>query len=657
MNTQNQINSAPALSTIKGLPDAAFAERYGCDRFTAAVLLNRLRYAVEHMSTGFMREAFSPIIRDWYDFACTISGPAELDFPMPVVSNSLVVFLGTMGDAVRNTVIEYGVDELKPNDILICNDPYRGGTHVNDVLFIRPVFYRGQLVSYVNMRAHQLDIGGTVPGGFSATKRNVYENGLVIPPMLLWSAGKPVRSTFSLIFDNSRFGGLLLPDFFSIAAQLELGERLVLENIERYGLEAYLGTLRYSCDVSAERMREAIAAIPDGDYTGSALIDADGVDDSIDYKVVVTLKKRGHRIEADLSGTSAQARSSINCGILDAKTSLGVALTILLDPEAPFTSGTWRDIDLVAPAGTLLTSLPPEGAIMMFWESSGALVSAIFAALNPVLGENAVAGDYGSTNTHNAYGLNRDGAPWANVCQCGGEHGPWGATKDGDGDSYTVLLTLNNLDPATESIEADAPVVVLRKEHAIDTGGAGQNRGGAANLKDSLWLSDAEHFSSPFRTRAPSGVGAYGGKPGPCGGVWFFPPNPGEEFSGLIGQTDEVYAASIPVAGVLDPTTKALDPLDGTYHYYASEPVWRTRPGTVSRYITNGGGGWGDPFARDPQRVLADVRNEYVSVAGARRDYGVIIIGDPQREPEGLTVDTQATAQLRGDARKNRELH
>src|SRR5690606_4184603 len=139
------------------------------------------------------------------------------------------------------------------------------------------------------------------------------------------------------------------------------------------------------------------------------------------------------------------------------------------------------NIDLVAPPGSLLSSLPPEGGIFLFWESTGALVSAIFEALNPVLGRNAVAGDYGSTNTHNAHGLTDDGSPWANIAQCGGEHGPWGATKEGDGDSYTVLFTLNNLDPATEAIEHDTPVVVLRKEHAIDTGGPGTHRGGAAN--------------------------------------------------------------------------------------------------------------------------------------------------------------------------------
>jgi N-methylhydantoinase B len=510
----------------------------------------------------------------------------------------------------------------------------------------------GRPVSFVNLRAHQLDIGGIVPGGFSATKKNVYENGLVIPPMLLWSKGKPVRSTFSLIFDNSRFGSLLLPDFMSINQQLKLGERLVRENIDRYGLEAYLGTLRYACDVSAERLRAAIARIPDGDYVGHGLIDADGIDDSLEFPVQVTLRKRGHHIEADLSGTSEQGRTSINAGVLDAKTAVGVALTLLLDSHTPFTSGTWRDIDLVSPDGTLLSALPPEGPTMLFWEASSALLTAVFDALNPVLGEDAVAGDYGSTNNHTAHGFFDHGAPWTRAGQLGGGSGPRGATKTGDGDSLSTLFTLNTMDPATEAIEHDAPVVVLRKERLIDTGGAGANRGGAAALKDTLYLTDAEHYSNPSRTKVPSGIGARGGAPGPNGAVWIFPP--GESGSDasrgggtLIGTSEDVYAGTVPVAGVLDPVTKARDPENGVYHYRSSQPVWRTKAGAVFRYLTNGGGGWGSPADRDPQRVLEDVRDEYVSIEGAARDYGVVVLGDPLTDPEGLRIDQEATDKLR----------
>lgn len=209
------------------------------------------------------------------------------------------------------------------------------------------------------------------------------------------------------------------------------------------------------------------------------------------------------------------------------------------------------------------------------------------------------------------------------------------------------------MDPAVEAIEHDAPVVVLRKERLVNTGGAGTNRGGAASLRDTLYLTDAEHYSNPSRTKIPSGVGANGGSPGPNGAVWIFPPDddtahgrhPGPQ--ALIGTSTGIYVRTIPVAGVLDPATKALDPVNGVYHYRASEPVWHTRAGSVFRYLTNGGGGWGPSFQRDPQRVLADVRDEYVSIEAAARDYGVVVVGDPHHDPEGLRIDQAATASLR----------
>ncbi|MDV7269101.1 hydantoinase B/oxoprolinase family protein, partial [Rhodococcus oxybenzonivorans] len=234
--------------------------------------------------------------------------------------------------------------------------------------------------------------------------------------------------------------------------------------------------------------------------------------------------------------------------------------------------------------------------------------------------------------------------------QCGGEHGPWGASKAGDGDSYTVLLTLNNLDPATETIEHDSPVVVLRKEHAIDTGGAGTFRGGAANLKDTLWLTAGQHYLSPFRTKKPSGVGANGGKAGPNGAMWLFPPTTDAPVKGLVDTTDSAYEHSEPVAGVLNPSTHALDPENGEYNYFARRQVWATAPKTILRCLTNGGGGWGDPFARDPERVLADVRNEYVSIDAAAAQYGVVVVGDPRNDPEGLRIDAAGTDALRGKA-------
>jgi N-methylhydantoinase B len=632
---------------VKDLGDEDFRARYRCDKFTATVLANRFRYIVKHMSTGLLTNAFSVILRDWYDFASTISGPPEYDYPMPAVSDSLALFLGPMTDAVRNMVEEYGADNLEPGDVLICNDPYRIGTHVNDVCFVRPVFHQDRLVGFVNLQAHMLDMGGIVPLGFTGTKRNVYETGLVLGPILLYKHDKPVKSTWSLIFDNARFGGLLLPDIQTIYQNLCFGERRLIETIDHYGLDAYLGAVRYACDISAERMIQAIANLPDGDFEGEDGIDCDGVDDSEEYRVRVKIAARGNRLEVDLSGSSRQARTCVNAGWLDTKMVIGVALKFLLDPKTPFTSGTLRGVDIVLPAGTFVSAMPPDGAIFLYYESVSALALAVFRALKDALGPDAVGGDYCSLSGHSGNGV-FNGFPWTSLGQTGGEHGPWAATKDGDGDSYMVNYLTNNLDPATEAIESEAPCVVLRKEYTADSGGAGKNRGGAAVMKDTLWLGEGDHYSMPLHSKTPSGFGVYGGKSGAAGAVWFWEPDAydASNENGYIGTGDGAYARSNPVAGVLDPETKALDP-NGKYFFFASVPVWHTRPRAMFRYITNGGGGWGNPLERDPERVKRDVRDEYVSIEGARTLYGVVITGDPVHDPEGLEIDHEATRQLR----------
>jgi N-methylhydantoinase B len=642
---------------VRDMSQEEMEAAYSCDRFTAGVLSSRMRYVVQHMCAGLLNSAFSQILRDWYDFSATIVGPAELDYPMSTVSNNMSCFVGHMAESVRVTVEEFGREDLRPGDVVLGNDPYRLGNHVNDVCFTRPVFHEDRIVAFVSMKAHQLDLGGSIPAGFSAMTKNVFEGGLVLPPILLFNEDKPVKSTFNLIFDNSRFGGLLLPDMMSIHQQLLLGEKLLLESIERYGLDAFLGAMLYSCDASADAMREAIATkLPDGVYEGEDYIDADGVDDSREYVVKVRVAKYGENIEIDLSGTSEQARTCINGGAFDAKSSAIVALKMLLDQTTPLTSGSFRNIDLVVPPGTVCSATPPDGAIFCYWESALAVLEAIYRALAEALGPEAIGGDYGSVCLHNGSGFHADGTPWVTVAQCGGEHGPWGATKAGDGDSYEVVHVGNNLDPATEAIEADVPVVILRKDYVTDTGGAGENRGGAAVVKDVLWLESSEHWLTPSRTKQPTGIGANGGSEGGAQAVWLWPAEAyhiGRDRR-LVPTGVGAYADATPVAGVLDPETHALD-REGRFYYHGSNDVWRTEPGSTFRYLTGGGGGWGDPLARDPQRVLRDVRDEYVSAEIARRDYGVVVLGDPIEDPEGLSVDAEATQRRREELLNQRE--
>ncbi len=643
---------APGEPSLRDLPEADFVERYGAGRFTCGVLASRGRYIAEHICTALLHRAFSPIITFSQDFVGAIIGPPQDGYPLTAVNKGNVIFLGSLSVGVRDTVREFGLERLVPGDVLICNDPFRVGNHVNDMCFIRPVFHDGVIVSFVVIRAHQLDIGGSIPGGFSLMKTSVYENGLVLGPQLIFHRDEPVKETMRTILDNTRFGETLLPDFFTIRACCALGERLIEESIARYGIAAYQGAIRYNLDACAAAMRDAIATLPDGEWEGEDAVDSDGVDADEPYRLHVHIKKRGKRLEVDLSGTSRQARTALNATALDAQTAVALAIKLVLDPHTPFTSGLYRDIDVLIPAGSV-TSARPDAAVMFYFEIQSALVNAMLRALAIPLGTRAIGGAYGSTNLHTGAGFNADGTPWFSAAELEAQYGAWGATDAGDGNNHSGLAMLNMIMPAIEEIEPRVPALILHREYLPDTAGAGLHRGGAGLLKQSIFLSPGDHYLVPLHFRSASGSGVHGGGDGRTGGAWFFETTATDSevpLTKLRAPAPDDFSGATVVAGCVDTHSGRLDPA-GSFAFFGRKPVWREDRGAVLRWITNGGGGWGEAFSRDPEAVKRDVRDEYVSIAGARRDYGVCIVGDPQSDPEGLIVDLEETARLRNASR------
>ncbi|GLI26518.1 hydantoin utilization protein B [Agromyces rhizosphaerae] len=636
---------------IRDLDEAAFRDAYGCDRYTATVLGNRFDYLVEHMSARLLTGAFSPVLRDFYDLACTVAGPAELGYPVPAASNGIVLMAGTTIDAVPNMVNEYGAERLRPGDVLIANDPYRTGNHNNDLVFTRPVFVDGAIAAFVTLNAHQLDMGGTVPGGFSATKQNVFENGLVLSPRLLVSEGVNVPESWNVIFDNVRMAEVLLPDMQTVCSSLELGEQLVRESIDRYGLAAFHGAMRYATDAAAERMALGIAELPDGDWEAEHGVDCDGIDDTESYPVRVAIRKRGDRIEVDFSGTHRQARTSINATVWEVKTAIGVALKYNFDPRGRFNSGLFRNIDIVLPEGTVVSALPPDGAVFLYFEQSQVILATALMALEQAMGERAIAGDRAGTNLHTAFGAWPDGRPWVSAMQCGGEIGPYGANRHGDADTQCMSYLANGVAPSVEAVEKDSPVVMLRHEPVPDTAGPGVHRGGNAMLRDTLWLTDAAHSIIELRHKSITGFGVHGGGHGRNGGVWIYPPDDAGA-PNVPATGPDSFRSGTAWAGVLDPETNAPS-RQGEYVYPFANANVSARQ-SVLRYITNGAGGWGDPLERDPEKVRIDVRDEYVTIGGAADLYGVVVTGDPHEDPEGVAVDADATAALREQMRAER---
>jgi N-methylhydantoinase B len=637
------------VDRLRELSAHDFADRYGCDRFVASVLSSRFAYIIQHMSAKLQTNSFSPILRDSTDFAITISGPPELGWAMPAVSQTVPLFYGPVPDGVRVIMEEIGVENLCPGDVYIANDSYRVGTHVNDVTFVKPMFHGDKFVGVLDITAHQLDFGGKIMGGFDYSKTTLYEDGLVLPPIPLYQGGEPVKSTFSLIEANTRLADLVLPDIQTINRCLEMGERFISESIDKYGLPVYFGAIRYACDASAEAMASAIEDVPDGVYEAEEILDGDSLPDSPEYVVKVKINKRGSRAEFDFGGSSRATTGALNCTWADAKTGVAMALKMLLDQHSLFTSGTLRNVDVLVPEGSLLNPAPPA-CTQGFTQPVDAAITCIFKALNPVLGERATCPDSWAWTTHTATGKYPDGKVWyANALSGTGPGVPWGASASGDGDALQSQDYVNVILAGLEPAEAEIPAVIMRHEVLPDTGGPGYNRGGASVVAESYWPARGDHNVFLMHIKRPTG-GVNGGRPGSLGGGWLFLPTAGHEgplTAPPLGK-ERVSRAVLPLAGMLDPETFSLD-VEG--EYFTAGPTWTVEEDSILRLVANGAGGWGDPFEREPERVLADVRNEYVSVEGAARDYGVVVHGDPLRDPEGVQLDLEATLALRGDLR------
>jgi N-methylhydantoinase B len=630
---------------LRELSPEEFEARYDCDRFTAGVLAHKFGYVIEHMVSRVMTGAFSPIIRDSTDLSATVQGPPSMNFALAAVSQTIPLFVGSIPEGVRLSLEEYGLERLSPGDTIIVNDYYRVGTHLNDACFVHPVFADGaELIGAVAIRAHMLDMGGRAAGGFDATKVSTYEDGLVLPPTLLFDRGEPVRSVFSLLMDNTRFGPMIVPDIRTIHSALRLGDELIQEALCKYGLPAYLGAIRYTCDASAEQMATALERLPDGVYEATEIMDGDALENSEEYRVRVKATKRHGRVEFDLSGSSHSSRSAVNCAWPDAKTAVAIALKSLVDPRSPYTSGALRSVDIVLPPDAFIDASPPH-ACQFYWEPVQTIIFAIYRALKEALGPDAAGAD-GSTAMHLISGRRADGSEWVTVPE--GSSSPWPATREGDGDSNQMMLMINMLISGVEPWEAGVPATVMAREVLPDSGGPGEHRGGCAGMLDTLWVEPTRHYASHFHLkRPPAGGGVYGGRPGSLAGIWLWDSDTCDIDlrAGLPSSLDgEFYRQSIPLAVTADPNTHTIA-ADGQY-FYGSKTV-DAGPWSFSRLLSNGAPGWGDPYRRDPVKVMEDVRDEYVSIEGAARDYGVVVLGDPHWDPEGLTIDEGATKRLR----------
>ena len=286
-------------------------------------------------------------------------------------------------------------------------------------------------------------------------------------------------------------------------AELELGERMILESVERYGVDAVLGAMTYVTDARAERMAVALAALPDGDWIGEDAADCDAVADDEEYRVRVRIVKRGARAEVDFSGTSRQARSAMNATPLDAKTSVGIAFKSILDPRAVL--GGAAAIDIVLPEGTVISALPPDGAVFAYWEQNQVILSAMLRALHQAVGRRASPATTAAPTSTTPTGSSPTARRGSRRRRSAARSGPTAPTATATRTARCSPTRPTGSGWRSRRSRRARPVVVLRHEIVPDTAGPGRHRGGASMLRDSLWLRDAQHHLMSLRYKHPPG--------------------------------------------------------------------------------------------------------------------------------------------------------
>lgn len=625
------------LKPIRELSDAEFHDAYACNRITAEIIRNAMIMAVRHMTDALQRSSFSPIVRDQRDMACGVFGGPEEHYDVVALAEGCMLHITTAPYNVRELIKEYGPENLKPGDVIVSNDPFRGGNHILDVTLVRPVFIDGKLEFFAANRAHHNDMGGSNPGGWNGgSVRKTYEEGIRVGPTLLYADDEPVRSTFNLFLDNTRLPHNSLGDLRAQYGACVVGERLLVQLVEKYGLDVVKGAISYILDHGEQSMQSAIEEMPDGTYEFTDYLDDDGieVDHPIRFHASVAIK--GGRAEVDLSGTERQCEGNI-AGVWSISASgVVIAFKMIVDPFTPLNAGALRPLDMIFPAGSMVNCLPPTSNAAGNVVQTERAASVVYGALAKAAPEKGFAENLSSSAIMCWGGEDQRGSTPEPFVYMQISMGGWGGTPTSDGLPYCLSVVGNCSEIPAEIMEVEYPIISVDKEFMIDTAGPGTFRGGPGVTFTSCCEVDAEMSLSCDRMRSPA-WGVFGGG------------------AALPQALYEVIDGEAPFEKGWSPVN-SMELISGRFdesgHADSDGNGWRTdkfshkqvEGGITMRMINSGGGGYGDPLDRDSWRVADDVRNDLVSVGAAREQYGVVLGDDYE-------VDQEATEKLRDEIR------
>jgi N-methylhydantoinase B len=570
------------------------------DPITLEVLTEGLISIVREMRATVLRAARSVAIYEGKDFSCALFDPTS---QLIAQSEDIGAHVVPLPRSVQTAMAEFA-DGLSPGDLILMNDPYRTGTHLNDVTMIYPVFEDGKLIFFPAVVEHWSDVGGMTPGSLSGLVTEIYQEGLRIPPLKIMEQGRINKPIMDLILLNMRVPDERRGDFHAGVAALRTAERRIREMVARYGLATLLECTRLNMDRSEERMRDRIAALPDGEYHAEDYLEV-FTDERLDPVILsLTLTIRGSDLVADFSGSSSQVPAPANSTLAVTGAAVFIALKSILDPQVPLNHGTFRPVTVSAPVGTIVNAVPhvPVGSQGEIRKRVIGVVSAALAQVVPDL----VAADAFRTSFHNLIGGThpRTGKQFVHYEWASGGNGAF-AEDDGPSAMASIDWGEEITLQSAEVLESRFPLVVESSELASNSGGDGRQRGGLGMRRQIRVLGTRASYSVLSDAAVIPPFGVVGGYPG----------SPVDSY--VIRNRREVrFCPPGKVSG------------------------FTLAEGDVVVMQAAGGGGYGDPLERQPDAVREDVREGYITRELATERYAVTLRDD-------LTVDADATRALR----------
>lgn len=471
-----------------------------------AIFSNLFRSIADEMGVTMERTAYSPNIKERLDFSCALFSP---EGEMVAQAAHIPVHLGSMPLSVQAALARF--DTFYPGDIVLLNDPYMGGTHLPDITMVAPLFSGDHLIAFAASRAHHNDIGGTAPGSMPLAT-DIFQEGLRIPPVKLYSKGTLNQDLFDLLLANVRVPRERRADLDAQVASVRRAAVRMEEIVQKYGRSLVLEQMNELMRYTERLMRNAISGIPDGQYTGTDVMDDDGLGTE-NIPIHLTLHIHGDEATLDFSKTAFQVAGPINCVFAVTLSAVAYAFRCLLEPDAPTNGGTFRAFTVKAPEGTVVNATFPAPVSAGNVETSQRIVDVVLGALAQALPQYIPAASCGTMNNLAVGGYSQAGEPFAYYETMGGG---MGAHSEGNGCSTVQTHMTNTKNTPIEAMEMAYPFLVRRYAVRRGSGGKGRFTGGDGIVRELEALSPCEAtLVTERRTSSPYGL--QGGEPGSPG--------------------------------------------------------------------------------------------------------------------------------------------